>query len=170
MWNRCCAPGTGATPVMPRKARGSPGWCAPYWGWSSNPRCWKPSFTSCSPFSGHWDSSICCGADRPDKALKKPAAVLPKTHPEGLTASGIINAALPDRESQNTSLQKEAVNMRSFDFSPLFRSTVGFDRLLDLLDSMPQYETAQTYPPYNIERTDETHYRITLAVAGFAEK
>lgn len=60
--------------------------------------------------------------------------------------------------------------MRSFDFSPLFRSTVGFDRLLDLLDSIPQYETAQTYPPYNIERTDETHYRITLAVAGFAEK
>jgi len=60
--------------------------------------------------------------------------------------------------------------MRSFDFSPLFRSTVGFDRLFDLLDSIPQYETAQTYPPYNIERTDETHYRITLAVAGFAEK
>jgi molecular chaperone IbpA len=60
--------------------------------------------------------------------------------------------------------------MRSFDFSPLFRSTVGFDRLLDLLDSIPQYETAQTYPPYNIERTDETNYRITLAVAGFGEK
>jgi molecular chaperone IbpA len=60
--------------------------------------------------------------------------------------------------------------MRSFDFSPLFRSTVGFDRLFDLLDSMPQYETAQTYPPYNIERTDEIHYRITLAVAGFGEK
>ena len=60
--------------------------------------------------------------------------------------------------------------MRSFDFSPLFRSTVGFDRLLDLLDSIPQYETAQTYPPYNIERTDETHYRITLAVAGFGER
>ena len=60
--------------------------------------------------------------------------------------------------------------MRSFDFSPLFRSTVGFDRLFDLLDSVPQYDTAQTYPPYNIERTDETHYRITLAVAGFGEK
>src|ERR1700723_2894653 len=56
--------------------------------------------------------------------------------------------------------------MRSFDFSPLFRSTVGFDRL----DSVPQYDTAQTYPPYNIERTDDTHYRITLAVAGFGEK
>jgi molecular chaperone IbpA len=60
--------------------------------------------------------------------------------------------------------------MRGFDFSPLFRSTVGFDRLFDLLDSVPQYDTAQTYPPYNIERTDETHYRITLAVAGFGEK
>jgi molecular chaperone IbpA len=60
--------------------------------------------------------------------------------------------------------------MRGFDFSPLFRSTVGFDRLLDMLDSVPQYDTAQTYPPYNIERTDETHYRITLAVAGFGEK
>ena len=60
--------------------------------------------------------------------------------------------------------------MRGFDFSPLFRSTVGFDRLFDMLDSVPQYDTAQTYPPYNIERTDETHYRITLAVAGFGEK
>ncbi len=60
--------------------------------------------------------------------------------------------------------------MRSFDFSPLFRSSVGFDRMLDLLDSVAQYDTAQSYPPYNIERTDETHYRITLAVAGFAEK
>lgn len=60
--------------------------------------------------------------------------------------------------------------MRSFDFSPYFRSTVGFDRLFDLLDTLPQYDTAQSYPPYNIERTDETHYRITLAVAGFGEK
>ena len=60
--------------------------------------------------------------------------------------------------------------MRAFDFSPLFRSTVGFDRLFDLLDSAGQYDSSQAYPPYNIERTDETHYRITLAVAGFAEK
>ena len=61
--------------------------------------------------------------------------------------------------------------MRSaFDFSPLFRSTVGFDRLFDMLDSVGQYDTSQAYPPYNIERTDETHYRITLAVAGFGEK
>jgi molecular chaperone IbpA len=60
--------------------------------------------------------------------------------------------------------------MRTFDFSPLFRSTVGFDRVFDLLDSVSRHDTAQTFPPYNIERTDETHYRITLAVAGFAEQ
>jgi len=60
--------------------------------------------------------------------------------------------------------------MRSYDFSPLFRSTVGFDRLFDMLDSVAQYDSNQTYPPYNIERSDDTHYRITLAVAGFGEK
>ncbi len=59
--------------------------------------------------------------------------------------------------------------MRTFDLSPLFRSTVGFDRLFDMLDSTPQFDSGQSYPPYNIERTDDTHYRITLAVAGFAE-
>ena len=58
--------------------------------------------------------------------------------------------------------------MRSFDFSPLFRSSVGFDRLFDLMDSYA--EPSNGYPPYNIERSDDTHYRITLAVAGFAEK
>ncbi len=58
--------------------------------------------------------------------------------------------------------------MRAFDLSPLFRSTVGFDRLFDMLDAAPQFDAG--YPPYNIERTDDTHYRITLAVAGFAEK
>ena len=60
--------------------------------------------------------------------------------------------------------------MRSFDLTPLFRSTVGFDRLADMLDSVAQFDTGVTYPPYNIERTDENHYRISLAVAGFAEK
>jgi molecular chaperone IbpA len=58
--------------------------------------------------------------------------------------------------------------MRTFDFSPLFRSTVGFDRMFDLMDSLT--EQSQGYPPYNIERTDDTHYRITLAAAGFGEK
>ena len=60
--------------------------------------------------------------------------------------------------------------MRSFDLTPLFRSTVGFDRLADMLDSVSQFDTGVAYPPYNIERADETHYRISLAVAGFAEK
>jgi len=52
------------------------------------------------------------------------------------------------------------------DYAPFFRSTVGFDRLLNLLDSA----TEQGYPPYNIERSDEDNYRVTVAVAGFAEK
>ena len=61
--------------------------------------------------------------------------------------------------------------MRSFDLTPLFRSTVGFDRLADMLDSMSQFDSGGvSYPPYNIERTEENHYRISLAVAGFAEK
>ena len=60
--------------------------------------------------------------------------------------------------------------MRTFDLTPLFRSTVGFDRLTDMLDSAAQFDAGVTYPPYNIERTDENHYRISLAVAGFAEK
>lgn len=60
--------------------------------------------------------------------------------------------------------------MRSFDLTPLFRSTIGFDRLADLLDSASQYDAGQTYPPYNIERTDENKYRISLAVAGFSDK
>ena len=59
--------------------------------------------------------------------------------------------------------------MRSFDLTPLFRSTIGFDRLADMIDSVGQYDPGTSYPPYNIERTDENHYRISLAVAGFAE-
>ncbi|MFX3680375.1 MAG: Hsp20 family protein [Hyphomicrobiales bacterium] len=59
--------------------------------------------------------------------------------------------------------------MRHVDFSPLYRSTVGFDRLFTMLNSLGQPENGQTYPPYNIERTGENAYRITMAVAGFAE-
>ncbi|MCX2725324.1 Hsp20 family protein [Roseibium salinum] len=57
--------------------------------------------------------------------------------------------------------------MRHFDFSPLYRSTVGFDRLFSLLDNASSEVPA--YPPYNIERTGENAYRITMAVAGFTE-
>ncbi|HVW55045.1 MAG TPA: Hsp20 family protein [Rhizobiaceae bacterium] len=59
--------------------------------------------------------------------------------------------------------------MRHVDFSPLYRSTVGFDRLFTMLDSLATPEGAQTYPPYNIERTGENAYRISMAVAGFSD-
>ena len=56
--------------------------------------------------------------------------------------------------------------MRTFDLAPLYRSTVGFDRLFSMLDG---FDAAPGYPPYNIERTGENDYRITVAVAGFGE-
>jgi molecular chaperone IbpA len=56
--------------------------------------------------------------------------------------------------------------MRTIDFSPLYRSVVGFDRLADLLDAASA-DAGQGYPPYNIERTGENDYRIEIAVAGF---
>ncbi|KQR75912.1 MULTISPECIES: Hsp20 family protein [Rhizobium] len=59
--------------------------------------------------------------------------------------------------------------MRHVDFSPLYRSTVGFDRLFTMLDSLGQPDQSQSYPPYNIERTGDNTYRITMAVAGFDE-
>ncbi|MCE7028388.1 Hsp20 family protein [Jiella avicenniae] len=59
--------------------------------------------------------------------------------------------------------------MRHVDFAPLYRSTVGFDRLVSMLDGLSQPDNGQTYPPYNIERTGENAYRITMAVAGFDE-
>jgi molecular chaperone IbpA len=59
--------------------------------------------------------------------------------------------------------------MRPIDFTPLFRSTVGFDRLIQLLDHAAQLDADSGYPPYNIERLGEQTYRISMAVAGFAE-
>ncbi|HKN27134.1 MAG TPA: Hsp20 family protein [Roseiarcus sp.] len=60
--------------------------------------------------------------------------------------------------------------MLNYDLAPFYRSTVGFDRLLAMLDkAVGAEQNAPTYPPYNIERTGENAYRITLAVAGFAE-
>ena len=60
--------------------------------------------------------------------------------------------------------------MRPFDLSPLYRSTVGFDRLVQLLDGMTGLDSeAPAYPPYNIERLGENQYRITMAVAGFTD-
>jgi molecular chaperone IbpA len=61
------------------------------------------------------------------------------------------------------------MTMRSYDFAPLYRATVGFDRIADLMDRVLSSDVAQpTYPPYNIEKTAEDSYRISIAVAGFS--
>ena len=59
--------------------------------------------------------------------------------------------------------------MRHFDLSPLYRSTIGFDRLANLFDGVASNEVGNGYPPYDIERTGENTYRISMAVAGFSQ-
>jgi len=60
--------------------------------------------------------------------------------------------------------------MRTFDFTPLYRATVGFDQMADMLDRVMAGDSGQTgYPPYNIEKTADDAYRISVAVAGFSE-
>jgi molecular chaperone IbpA len=58
--------------------------------------------------------------------------------------------------------------MRAYDFAPLWRSTIGFDRLLDLFDAAQRAEGEDHYPPYNIERQSDDRYQISLALAGFS--
>lgn len=59
--------------------------------------------------------------------------------------------------------------MRTVDFSPLYRTIVGFDRLANMMDTASKLEGGSGYPPYNIEQTDENEFAIELAVAGFSE-
>ena len=59
--------------------------------------------------------------------------------------------------------------MRTFDYSPFYRATVGFDRVFNLLDSVAGQPSTNGYPPYNIEKSGDNDYRIVMAVAGFAE-
>jgi molecular chaperone IbpA len=60
--------------------------------------------------------------------------------------------------------------MRSFDFAPLYRATIGFDQIADMMDRVSTHDVGQSsYPPYNIEKTAEDGYRISIAVAGFSE-
>jgi len=59
--------------------------------------------------------------------------------------------------------------MTTFDFSPLYRTSVGFDRLASMMSSATRQDQGNSYPPYNIRTTSEDHYQITMAVAGFAE-
>ena len=61
--------------------------------------------------------------------------------------------------------------MRNFDLAPLYRATVGFDQVADMMDRVFTNDVSkQTYPPYNIEKTDEDAWRITIAVAGFSDE
>jgi len=60
--------------------------------------------------------------------------------------------------------------MRQYDLAPLYRNTVGFDRLFSMLDQLVSVDGAPSYPPYNIERTGENAYRISIAVAGFTDR
>src|SRR5258707_15216367 len=76
----------------------------------------------------------------------------------------------PDQRSDAACIhvaQMEDMAMRNFDLTPLWRSTVGFDRLFDRIEEVPQLTGEDNYPPYNIERTSEDAYRISLALAGF---
>ena len=84
---------------------------------------------------------------------------------------GVRHRRAPDRVSDAPCThvaQQEDVAMRTLDLTPLWRSTVGFDRLADLLDESARWMGEENYPPYNIERTGEDHYQISLALAGFA--
>src|SRR6478752_703077 len=75
----------------------------------------------------------------------------------------------PIRADQSHFAQPRGYAMRTFDLAPLYRSTVGFDRLFSMLDGAGFDSSAPSYPPYNIERTGENAYRISIAVAGFAD-
>jgi molecular chaperone IbpA len=79
-----------------------------------------------------------------------------------------VSSALEQSFVQHLALSKEDNEMRQFDLSPLYRSTIGFDRLFNMIDQAAGFEAAPSYPPYNIERTGEDAYRISVAVAGFA--
>jgi molecular chaperone IbpA len=59
--------------------------------------------------------------------------------------------------------------MRTVDFTPLYRNAIGFDRLFNMMEANTAKNSSGGYPPYNIEQQDENHFRITMAVAGFAE-
>ncbi|MDC5704710.1 Hsp20 family protein [Vibrio europaeus] len=60
--------------------------------------------------------------------------------------------------------------MRTVDFTPLYRNAIGFDRLFNMMEANTAKNASGGYPPYNIEQKDENHYRITMAVAGFADE
>jgi molecular chaperone IbpA len=79
----------------------------------------------------------------------------------------VQRVSAPDRAPLVFTLLDGGCVMRTYDFSPLYRSTVGFDRLFDMLEGATRVEPMTNYPPYNIEKAGEDQYRIIMAVAGF---
>lgn len=102
---------------------------------------------------------------RPLKSLKSTISPECETPYSGLTSK---NRSLPVQD-QIYIAHEEDIDMNRFDFTPYRRSTVGFDRLFDLLENNARAQQSENYPPFNIERTGDDEYRITLAVAGFKE-
>jgi molecular chaperone IbpA len=86
-------------------------------------------------------------------------------HPSNINGLPLLGAGL--RRVETITLLSGECAMQTIDFSPFYRSTVGFDRLFNRLDTLSGQE-AKTYPPYNIERTGDDAYRISIAVAGFS--
>src|SRR5258708_8749131 len=87
-----------------------------------------------------------------------------------MTGSAAVDAGGGDRTSRDPCCSVEDMAMRSFDFAPLSRSTIGFDRMMQLFEDAARFDSGETsYPPYNIEKLGEDSYRITMAMAGFAE-
>src|SRR6202165_6170319 len=87
--------------------------------------------------------------------------------PGRLSGPAFRRAPVVSGAARNQLAQLEDLAMRTYDFSPLWRSTIGFDRLFDLAE-MAQRAGEDNYPPYNIERLGDDRYQISLAVSGFA--
>jgi molecular chaperone IbpA len=118
-----------------------------------------------SSFDG--GASIFCGEGRLSTLEFAPPR--PKFSGAGLMTSQRLAQPISGVQAV-ISLNEEDVIMLNYDLSPFYRSTVGFDRLFSMLDRVAGGDqNTPTYPPYNIERTGENAYRITLAVAGFGE-
>jgi molecular chaperone IbpA len=112
-------------------------------------------------------SNFFCALLKPNPVLQIFfVAILEMAHLAPSGASGLRRAPVLSGASY-PSCSLEDLAMRTYDFSPLFRSTVGFDRLFDLVETA-QRATEESYPPYNIERLAEDRYQISLAVAGFS--
>jgi molecular chaperone IbpA len=96
----------------------------------------------------------------------RPCTLQKHSHINTAQAFGLRTVRFGHSADHRMSLNNGGYAMRTFDLAPLYRSTVGFDRLFSMLDG---FESAPGYPPYNIERTGENDYRVTVAVAGFGE-